>query len=45
MRRNRLVIGLVATAILALLVWAWVDGGREPLRDIVQPVPVPEIAR
>lgn len=45
MRRNRLVIGLVAIVILALLGWAWVDGGREPLREIVQSVPVPEIAR
>lgn len=45
MRRNRLAIGLVAIAIPILLGWAWVDGGREPLREIVQPVPVPEIAR
>lgn len=42
MRRNRLVIGLAAAAILVLLAYAWVDGGREPMRDIVQPVSVPE---
>lgn len=37
----RLVLGLALTA-LAVLVWAWWDGGREPLRPIEQPVPVPE---
>jgi hypothetical protein len=31
----------VAVAVLvALLVYAWVDGGREPVRDIVIDVPV-----
>ncbi len=37
----RLVLALALTA-LALLVWAWLDGGREPLRPIEQPIPVPE---
>lgn len=25
----------------ALLGYAWVDGGRQPVRDIVEPLPVP----
>ena len=32
--------GLIAL----LLVYAWVDGGEEPLRPIAQPVPVPGAA-
>ena len=35
-------IGWIATALLgALLVYAWIDGGEEPLRPIEQPVPLP----
>ena len=36
---------LIAIAIVALLAFAWVDGGREPQRMIEQPVPLPEGAR
>jgi len=36
------VIGLM---VLTILVYAWRDGGREPLREMAQPVPVPEISR
>lgn len=43
--RIRLVIGIVIVAAVAVLGWAWADGGREPLREIVQPVAVPEQAR
>lgn len=28
-----------------VLVYAWIDGGEEPLHTIVEPVDVPEIAR
>ena len=31
----------LALAIAALLFWAWHDGGREELREISYPVPVP----
>jgi hypothetical protein len=40
MRRSWLAVGLVAI-IVALLGFAWIDGGREPLREISQTVPVP----
>lgn len=32
----------VALAVLAVLVWAWWDGGEEPLRPIAQQVGLPE---
>ena len=36
-------IGWVAAVLVALvLVYAWIDGGEEPLRPIVQPIEVPE---
>lgn len=35
----------VGALLLALLAYAWIDGGREPLRDIAVPVAVPESAR
>ena len=41
MRWRKLSIGLLL-AVVALLAWAWWDGGEEPLRPISQPVPVPE---
>jgi len=44
MRRNWMLVG-PAAAVLAVLGWAWHDGGREPVHTIVQPVPVPELAR
>ena len=31
----------VAAMLLALLVYAWVDGGREPLQDMAEPVALP----
>jgi hypothetical protein len=44
MRRTWLLAGLIAL-LLALLIYAWIDGGRAPLREIVVPVPLPEEAR
>jgi hypothetical protein len=41
MRKVWLLAGLGAV-ILAILIYAWIDGGREPLREIVVPVPLPE---
>jgi hypothetical protein len=39
-------IGWIAGAlVIALLAYAWVDGGEEPLRPIVEPVRVPEHVR
>jgi len=35
-------VSIVLLAI-ALMVWAWANGGHAPVRDIVQPVPVPEL--
>lgn len=31
---------IVAALVLALLAYAWIDGGREPLRDISVPVAI-----
>lgn len=41
MRRRTILFG-VLLALLALIAWAWWDGGEEPLRPIAQPVSVPE---
>lgn len=42
-RRVRVRWALVAgAAALALLALAWVDGGEEPLRPIIEPVALPE---
>lgn len=35
----------MALAVLAVIAWAWVDGGREPLHPIEVPIAVPESAR
>lgn len=32
---------VLAVPVIALLGYAWTDGGRQPLRDIVEPLPVP----
>lgn len=42
MRWNWLLAGLAVLLLLALTL-AWIDGGREPMRDIAQPVAVPEM--
>lgn len=39
MARRRLGIGIAL--LLAALAWAWWDGGRESLRPIEEPVPLP----
>ena len=38
-------IGWWAAGLVALLlVYAWIDGGEEPLRPVVEPIAVPERA-
>lgn len=44
LQKKWLVWGAVAV-IGALLVYAWIDGGRRPLHEISQSVPVPEMPR
>lgn len=44
-RPGRLALILIGVLVLVLLGWAWLDGGREPLREITEPVPVPESAK
>ena len=41
MSSRRIGIGLAIVVILLLAI-AWIDGGEEPLREISQPVAVPE---
>jgi hypothetical protein len=43
MRRKWVLIGL-CTLIMIVLIYAWIDGGREPVRMIWTPVPTPEHA-
>lgn len=38
-------LGAIAILVIALLAWAWIDAGQVPVRDIVEPVAVPELPR
>lgn len=41
------VVGVVAGAVIAfvaVLVWAWIDGGREPVHPITVEIPMPDRA-
>ena len=42
MARILLTIGVI---ILAILAWAWIGGGQEPLHEITHPVALPESAK
>ena len=44
MGRKRILIVLAVIAV-ALIAFAWIDGGREQQRMIEQPVPLPEGVR
>jgi hypothetical protein len=44
MGRKRTLI-VIAIVVIAVLAFAWIDGGREPQRMIEQHVPLPEGAR
>lgn len=35
----------LALAVILVLAFAWIDGGEEPLREIVTPVALPENTR
>jgi hypothetical protein len=43
MRRGAILT--LAILVSALLVWAWIDAGQVPVREIVEPVAVPELPR
>ena len=42
---TRRIVVIVIGLVLAVLLYAWIDGGEEPLRPISEPVPLPERAR
>jgi divalent metal cation (Fe/Co/Zn/Cd) transporter len=41
-RWNWLLAGL-AVIIVLVIAYAWVDGGHEPVRELSEPVPLPEL--
>ena len=43
--RGKGIVAVLALLVLGILTYAWIDGGREPLRDIAVPVAVPETAQ
>ena len=43
--RGKGIVAVLAALVLAVLAYAWIDGGREPLRDIAVPVAVPASAQ
>lgn len=44
-RRSLWILAFVLFAVAALLVWAGVDAGREPVHTIIQPVELPGAMR
>jgi len=42
---NRWLLAALVLLLVTVLVVAWIDGGREPVGDIVQPIAVPEPVR
>lgn len=43
--RGKGIVTVVALLAAAVLTYAWIDGGRVPLRDITVPVAVPQSAQ
>jgi len=41
---GRRIVWAVVVLVAALLLYAWVDGGEEPVRPIAEPVDLPETA-
>lgn len=41
-RKGWLLAGL-AVIVLLVLAYAWLEGGKQPLREISEPVPLPEL--
>ncbi len=44
-QRTSRILLIVGAILLAILAWAWISGGREPLHEIVEPVAVPDSAK
>lgn len=44
MRKDWLIKAIVA-AIALVLAYAWIDGGREPIRKLSETVALPEVAK
>jgi len=42
-RRWKWLLAGLAVIILLVIAYAWVDGGREPVREMSEPVPLPEM--
>jgi hypothetical protein len=42
---GRRAVGAIVVLVAALVLYAWIDGGEEPLRPIAQPVALPGAAR
>lgn len=40
--KPRMIAIAAAVAVLGVLIYAWIDGGEEPLRPIADPVELPE---
>jgi len=43
--RKKWLVWSALAVIGVLLAYAWIDGGRRPLREVSESVPVPEIPR
>lgn len=41
---GRRVVWAVVVLVAALLLYAWIDGGEEPIRPISEPIDLPETA-
>jgi len=42
--RRRWILIVLAAFVLLVVAYAWIDGGREPVHPISEPVAVPEMA-
>ncbi len=45
MRREWVIAAALGCALIAVLGWAWADGGKRPVRLLSQPVVLPEAGR
>ncbi len=41
---GRRIVWWIVALIMLLLIFAWIDGGEEPVHEIVQPVELPDAA-
>jgi hypothetical protein len=42
--RQTWIVAAMAALVLLILLYAWIDGGREPLRPISERVPIPTVS-